>query len=462
MMRRPYQLAIAIVAVLGAAAGRAQAAQPIDPPVEQRDPLSFDTTLIYADDERLYADPARIIEDPSYIALGYVQPFNFSYRAPDWTPEFAQFGSTFDQPLGSVSLNVAASTNPLLHPLTRLDTAISRDLNNHKLHLRLGDSINDSGGWDHAVRFGGLQFGSMQSSLAADAIASPELSTAGRAVIPSTADLLSNRSTVLPHASGNGQVSMAVSDLLGRSHEITRPLFADAPLMGKGQLGYSVSVGRVRENYLIEDNNYGAQLTSGSLRYGVSSKTTVDFHAAQVAGDVSVVGGSIEQRTGPKSLVSAAYAGSRTATDQGWFARAGYQYQDGLLMFAVRSRVQSPTYRDIGTTDPVPIQRRTLASAAVKMGPYGDFAVAGVSQTYVDQTSMDYLSVSHSVSLNQLGFLTTSLAYAPVNDSASGILISFAHPFGRRGTAADTNFTRTDILTYSPLATPAPQAKPKR
>jgi outer membrane usher protein FimD/PapC len=412
-------------------------------------PPTFTATPDYYFDERDF-------QDFSYTDA--FAPSDFSYRAPTAVkPEFAQFGSTLDQSFGALSMNVVASSNPLLRPLTRLDTSISRNLS--WLYLRLGDSISNSDGWDHPVRFGGLQVGSLQNNMA-DAIIAPELSAAGPAVIPTTADILSNHSSLLPHVAANGQVTMTLTDVLGRPYEVTRPLFVNDPLMSKGQFGYSFSMGRVRENYLLADNDYGKMLTSGTVRYGLKNTVTVDLHAAQLEGDVAVFGGGIAKKTSSKSSVTASYAGSRSPTDQGWFWRAGYQYDGDDVAFAVRSRVQSPGYRDLGTLDVIPVQRRTLASAAVKMGSLGDVAVAGVSQTYTDQTSMDYVSLSHSIALYQLWTLTTSLAYAPVDETASGVLISFAHPFGR-STAANSNatFARADVLMYQPIPTVEVQAR---
>jgi outer membrane usher protein FimD/PapC len=187
-------------------------------------------------------------------------------------------------------------------------------------------------------------------------------------------------------------------------------------------------VGKVREDYAMTSNRYGDWLASTTLRYGLGKTTTLEGHAAQLDSN-SVYGLNIAKRVSATEVVSAAYATSKEGDRSGWLARIGIEHAGPVVSVAVGSRLQSPGFRQLGALPSrEEVQRRTLASASVKLGSLGKLGVAGAVQTTYDNAHEDLYALTHSLSLGSTGSIATSAGYS--SNNASSILFSFVHPFG--------------------------------
>ena len=316
------------------------------------------------------------------------------------------FDAAFDQTEGSLSSTFSASNNSHLQQLTRLETAWAGTVPFTPVAMRVGDAVSDPGTWGNAVRFGGVKLGSLQD-LPADIVTAPEL-TAGRSTLTSSADIVGQNVDRITRFNSASTVTLAVSDMLGRLREVSKPLHTDIAVAPKGKTDYSLSAGRVREDFAFTDGEYGSRFASATVRHGLRRSLTVDAHAAQLDGVVSVMGAGLAKDAGARGKLSAAMATSRSELEHGaavgkpngWLARAAYQIANDYFVVALRTRVQSAAYRDLNldeepTASP---HRRTLASIALRLGPLGDLLLAGAMQTFHDASRADFVSVRHSMS----------------------------------------------------------------
>jgi outer membrane usher protein len=380
------------------------------------------------------AAPNAPFDDYTNLATLHYRQYELTPR-DDAAVEYSIFNTEMEQTEGALHTSFAASTDTRLQPLTRLETAWSGHVPLTNIAMRLGDAVSNPSTWSQAVRFGGVKIGSMQE-LPDDVVTAPELS-AGKRTLASAADLITHNANQVAGINAPGEVLLTVSDVLGRMQAIVKPLHTNIAIAGKGKTDYSLATGRVREEFALQDGEYGERFTSATLRYGLRRSVTVDAHVSQLDGVVNVMGAGLAKDAGRRGKLSAAMATSRNiaASDgatnsEGWLARLAYQYENEFLVFAVRTRLQSPTYRDLGSDeDSVSLKRRTLASVTLRLGSMGDLLLAGAAQEFADASRSDFISLRHSVSVGGAGSVSASLAYHTAKESPTSVYLALTHPF---------------------------------
>jgi outer membrane usher protein FimD/PapC len=347
--------------------------------------------------------------------------YTLSYAKDRWTDDFSVFQMHLAAPSGSFNAGIAASDDPQLHPLTRLDTSLDFSAPIIDSPARLGDAVSSSGFWDEPVRMGGLQIGTIQPALPAvvapsttllpDALGAPLTATPGLGSLPSN---------YIAAAS-----SRFISDVR------TDEQLQTQTLVGKGDSGYSLEMGRIREDFEFRSNDYGAWMTSGTYRYGLGEDTTVDGQFAQLGAEQSVVGLGVLEGLGSLGQVSARVANSRDSdAGSGWLARFGYDYSRENLSVALRTHMQSGSYQPVNDIAAVePVRQRTLASAAWDFGGLGKLSLASATHTFADDSRRDVVALSHSMPIAGGGLLSASAAYSPGPNSSSALLLSLRFPF---------------------------------
>jgi outer membrane usher protein len=321
---------------------------------------------------------------------------------------------------GTFGSSMAASDDPLLRPLTRLDSSVDFSAPVVQAPVRLGDTVSSSGFWDEPVRMGGLQIGTIRPALPTVVAPSetllPDVLGAPLASVPNPGALPAN---YIAAAS-----TRFIADVDADEHLQTQTL------VGQGQSGYSLEMGRVREDFEFRSNDYGSWMTSGTYRYGLSADTTVDGQFAQIGAQQSVLGLGVLEGLGSFGQVSARLANSRDTDSSGWLARFGYDLRCENLSLALRTHLQTSNYQTVNDIAAVePVRQRTLASAGWDLGSLGKISLASATQTFVDDSRRDVVALSHSMPIVGGGYLSTAAAYTPGPNSNSALLLSLRFPF---------------------------------
>lgn len=162
----------------------------------------------------------------------------------------------------------------------------------HALTFAVGDFMSSSLQWGRPIRMGGVQL-RRDFSLRSDLVTEQSLSFSGAAAVPSTVDVFieNNRAFSgtlesgpyevqdLPVYTGAGDAVIVVRDQNGNVTRRKVRFFAAQNLLKKGLADYSLEIGHARQAYGSKSNEYGGDLiASGSLRYGLSRKVTLELH----------------------------------------------------------------------------------------------------------------------------------------------------------------------------------------
>ena len=398
------------------------------------------------------------------VATPSVEPEEVAVKAHTLSPEYSSFNARVLSEAGNVEHSFAASLDPNVETLTRLQSAYTLQVGADDRRVRVGDTVSSAGMWGSTVRYGGMQFGT-RSSARSDVIADPELATAGLAVLPTVEDAmfasLGDRSTTLAEqniAIGGGAVdgpwSLVAQDALGRSESIGAPLIAPTRLVAEGCSDFSVGFGKVRRDYALLSNEYGPLFANTTVACAAPLGFTVEGHGEYLDDDVAALGLGLARAVGPLGTASMAFASSRTvAGDSGWLARFGFEHSNDLFNVALRSQLQSREFRDIGAVALAdPIMQRDLASVGLNVTDRANLALAYATQTTWDRVRIDVIALKQSFSVGR-GALSMSAGHSFEANFGSSVFISYKRPLGLRAPARSP-IREFDLETIDSLLVP--------
>jgi outer membrane usher protein len=342
-----------------------------------------------------------------------------------------------------IDSSFAASLDPTVERLTRLESRYTVKMSEAEEQLSIGDTVSSAGLWGSTVRYGGVQFGT-RTAPNDDVLYSERLATSGMAVLPTAADALfaslSDNETVLsrqnlslsgaPKFNDQNAVNFVARDSFGRSEAMSAPLVAQARLVDAGCSDFAVDLGKVREDYAFTSNEYGPLFANTTIACAAPLGFTIEGHGEYLADQVAALGVGLARRVGAIGTASVAVASSDTEIGSGWLARVGFEHQSSLFNFAVRSRVQSREFREVGNLwVEDPIMRRNLASVGVNVGESASLAVAYAAQTTWQQERADILSLNQKLSVGRGSVLMTA-GHSFAEEIGSSIFLSYKRPFG--------------------------------
>jgi outer membrane usher protein FimD/PapC len=337
----------------------------------------------------------------------------------------------------------AASIDPKQETLTRLQSTYTLKLSEDAEQVRLGDTVSSAGLWGSSVRYGGVQFGTRLKPNA-DVLQSERLATSGIAVLPTAADALfasidSNRAlwskqslsvSGAPKINVQNALNLVARDSLGHSEALSAPLLAQARLVESGCTDFSLGFGKVRRDFAVTSNDYGPLFANTTIACAAPLGFTIEGHGEYLDEQVAALGFGLARRVGGIGTASLAVASSETEIGTGWLARVGFEHQSSLLNFAVRSRIQSREFREVGSVwVEDPIMRRNLASIGVNVSEGAALAVAYAAQTTWQRERVDMLSLNQKMNLGR-GSIMMTAGHSLVENIGSSVFLSYKRPFG--------------------------------
>jgi outer membrane usher protein len=368
--------------------------------------------------------------------------------------------------------------------LVRLDTTYTRDFPATLDTLNLGDAISDGGSWGNAVRYAGVRW-SRNFGLRPDLLTTPLLATSGTATVPSTVDVFVNNQLVtssqlppgpfiinrLPTVSGTGDVSVVVRDALGREQVLNQSFYTSTTLLAQGLTQYSVNLGKIRDDYALESNQYGPMLGEVSYRRGVTDSITLEGHAEYLSGDAHAAGLNAAFGIGHFGAVNFTAANGGDASGSGWLSGVGFEHHGTGFSFVASSLWATPDFSQVGESlDPaMRMRQRSLLQTGVSTGRFGSLSLAYVREAYRDSPTQQTLGLTQNISLGRAGALnltvtrthTAAQPYSSAQDSTSAYLI-FVLPLdfrraatltavGGSGTGAPTNEVIASMTMSAPV-----------
>jgi outer membrane usher protein len=308
--------------------------------------------------------------------------------------------------------------------LVRLDTTYTRDFPATLETLNLGDSISDGGSWGYALRYAGVRW-SRNFGLRPDLLTTPLLATAGTATVPSTVDVFVNNQLVtssqlppgpfvvdrLPAVSGTGDVSVVVRDALGREQVVTQSFYSSTTLLAQGLTQYSVNLGKIRDDYALESNQYGPTLGEVSYRRGITDSFTLEGHGEYLAGYSHAAGVNAVFGVGRIGVINFTAANGGDSSGSGWLSGVGIEHRGTNTSFIASSLWATSDFSQVGEplNPAMRMRQRSLLQSGMGLGRFGSLSLAYVRQTYRDSPTQQTLGLTHSISFGRIGALNLTL-----------------------------------------------------
>lgn len=353
----------------------------------------------------------------------------------------------------STSMNSGVTHDALgsHHTSVRLDTSWQMNWPQQALSLTLGDTYSGALASSRAVRVGGLRFGS-NFALQPYQVTAPLNTFVGEATLPSTVDLYINglrQSTQrvspgqflidsLPSLNGAGRAELVITDINGQRRAVNFDFYGAPSLLRAGLWDWSATTGFVRQDYGQRSFSYDHALVgSGTARYGLSDRSTLEAQA-QAGGGVALAGGGGAWLLGERAgVVSASLAASHSGAGTGRQAVVGYQWTAQPYSVSINSQRRSTGWRDIASRFET---RHALDQDSVYAGYssfLGQLGVIYVRQSYDSGDPQRFLTLSWS---RQFGDATLSLNVVKdlVSNSAYQAQLALYLPLDQRRSVSVT------------------------
>jgi len=343
---------------------------------------------------------------------------------------------------------------------TRLGTTWERDDPANMTTLKVGDAVTHAGALGVPTLFAGVSWGT-DFDTAPGFITFPLPTASGIATLPSTFSVVANgintgNGTLPPGpfdlsglnvVNGQGQVSVAVTDLLGRTEVITQDYYAAVDLLKKGLTQRYADVGFPRFAYGVKDASYGNPVASIGYERGLTDSFTIGARA-EVQSTGATFEGSSKLALGKVGVIDAAAAASSGTGTAGTAYSYGYTFVGRRLNLGLDWRSAAPKFSEIGLSGtPGQMLRQSQASIAYDAGRGNQFSAAYGSVDALAQATTKFVSVGWSVQTPG-GNITTSLIHP--SGQRAVVALTFIKSFGpHTSTAASASVIGSGVQTLN-------------
>lgn len=390
------------------------------------------------------------------LTSSYTTPFGFqSFSAANKL--VARTGDVF---LVSDSLYSKTDTR---ERFLRLSTNATYERRNDLQWLVFGDQFANSGDLGSSVNLGGIGFSKLYR-LDPYFATQPMFNISGLIEFPSEASIymdgvLVSKQTIAPGQfdlknvysyTGPHLVEIVLKDPFGNERKLSYPLYISTQLLRQGLHEYSYNAGFLREQYGVENNDYGNPVFSAFHRYGITSAFNIGFRAEGADGVYN--GGIVALFTLPQlGVFVLSSAGSSANGDKGAAGLFQYSYQNGSFSTNVQLRKYSLNYATVGAA-PSPEMTKYAASlnTGFQLGEMGGFSLGySVNETHAGLLTR-VASASYSRGLTKTTSLFATLASTRTTETINTVYIGLNFNLDKnlRGSAkiSKTGDANTEIL----------------
>lgn len=335
--------------------------------------------------------------------------------------------------------------------LIRLESNWVRDFAEEKQSLKFGDNTGRMGVWGRPVKFGGFQFGT-NFATQPGFVTIPLPKFAGEAALPSTTEVYINglkqssqnitpgpfQLNNIPFITGSGEAKLVVKDMLGREQVITQPFYVTPGLLRPGIDDYTLEMGFIRNNFGMDNANYGRAMAAWTQRKGFSDKLTAELRVETLP-DQQTAGIAAIYIPPVPVAITAATAFSKSRRGTGDFLLLGLDHQAfGGVNFGLRTQFTSNNFTQIGQG--LPGQSRLYSAS---MGFPSRMGAFGIGYTYlknINPLRSEFLTASFSKTLGRRVSVSLSASTSLSGPPSPMINLFMAYPLGD-GVFASSNFS---------------------
>lgn len=332
----------------------------------------------------------------------------------------------------------------------RLNTQFFRDFPESMATLTVGDSFSAYSPWARTVAYAGVCYAS-KFATQPSFISTPLPGITGQASQPSTVDVyvdnvkrLSQPVAAGPFAiqnvpviSGQGEIRMVVTDVLGRQQVITESYIRSSQLLRAGVTDFTYEAGTVRLNYGIKSNQYRSFFADASYRRGLSDTLTLEARIeTQLGTETAGLGAIYALRD--VGIFSGGMAGSMDGGRPGELLYAGYSRAQRTFGFATQLQVASASFRQLGLLEDQRATKLLLqAQVSKSLGRLTSAAAGYLRRDGRTEPNVQALTASLNLRLHR-AFLTVGGTYSLLTPRPYGLSVALIVPLGERTIAMAT------------------------
>lgn len=346
--------------------------------------------------------------------------------------------------------------------LSRLDTQFVRDFPGRMATLTIGDSVSASAPWSRQVYYGGVRWASKFSTQPAFVpFVLPTLR--GQTARPSTVDIYvdnvrAGRQTVdsgpfairnIPVMTGQGELRMVVTDILGRQHVITQSYISSRALLRKGVNEYTYEAGIMRSGFGINSAGYRSLFLSGTQRRGITDSLTLDWRT-EVTGGQQAGGIGAEYALLPLGQVGGGVAFSHAPGGAGLLLHAHLLHRTRGYGYSAAVQATTREFSQMGLLAgerPArlvmhgEVNRAIGNKGSISLGLLRQEGRGGAPQarTYLSQYTYNSLTASASFRVARGAFLAVSVNYSPGLRQGTAAAVSLILPLSPRHSVVSTS-----------------------
>ncbi len=347
----------------------------------------------------------------------------------------------------NVSGDSATPFDAQTNGLNVLDLTYTRDDPDNMRSLRIGDVISSAGSMGRSLRLGGVQFATnfaTQPTL----ITYPLPSFYGQSAVPTALDIYVNgqlrrREEVapgnyiledIPVVNGAGQMQIVTEDALGRQQMFVQDFYVSTELLSEGLNDYSFNLGALREEYGLENFQYGDIAGSATWRHGMRDYLTLEGHLEFTDGlGVLTAGSQYQPASGGILSAGLGVSSGREGAGAQWLV--GYQQADSYFSYNVRLSGTTDKFALVGINEPLPALQ-LFASGGFNAPIRGSIGAAVTHQDYRDRADRTIVSVNYSTAFENRLSIAAVASYISADDDDFTLGIRFSMPFGNDHTVS--------------------------
>jgi outer membrane usher protein len=342
------------------------------------------------------------------------------------------------------SYNEGDDENDQFTNFVRLNSSVEIDYPRTMKTLILGDAFSTTGLWGSSIGFGGIQWGT-NFGTQPTFLTYPMPSFTGEATVPSAVDLYLNNALVdkqsvppgpftitdIPVTSGSGNLTVVVTDLLGRQETITIPYYLSTGLLKPGLHDYSLEAGFIRLNYGNESNDYGQFMTVYTDRFGVTDILTAEWRAEALLDQQTLGAGGVFLLQDWATVV-AATAASHSEFGMGGLVEFGFQRtSQDAINFGFNLTTTSPDFTQIGFGEnTVAPSFQGQYFAGMGLDELGTLAVNYIQQNNRGSENIGLISASYFKSLFKIWSLSLGAQAQVSGGSNNSVYLTLSRMYG--------------------------------
>jgi outer membrane usher protein len=326
----------------------------------------------------------------------------------------------------------------------RLNTQFFRDFPESITTLTIGDSFSAVSPWARTVAYAGVRWAS-KFATQPSFIPTPLPAISGQAAQPSTVDVYVDNVKRLsqpiapgpfaiqnvPVMSGQGEIRMVVTDILGRQQVITESYIRASNLLRPGVSDFTYEAGTMRLNYGIRSNEYSSGFAAGTHRRGITDTLTLEGRV-EIRPYIETVGMGAVYALRWVGVVAGGAAGSIGHGRSGELYYAQFSRAQRSFGFAAQVQRATQDFRQVGLADQ---QRATkmLLQGQVSKSLWSGASIAAGYLRRDGRTEQDARVATASLNLRvRRAFLTVGGTYSLLIPRQYGLNVALIMPLGER------------------------------